>query len=82
MQFYAIMKSSDVMPLKTPFKNPNLNSYSERFVRTAKETCLDNMILFGEKSLRRVMKNLIFHYHEERNHQGLGNTILFPAKRW
>ncbi len=79
-QFDMIMKSSEIKPLKTPFKSPNLNSYSERFVRTVKETCLDNLILFGEKSLCKVMKNFISHYHEERNHQGLENTIPFPAE--
>jgi hypothetical protein len=62
-KFDMIMKSTGIKPLKTPFKSPNLNSYSERFVRTVKETCLDKMILFGEKSLHKVMKNFIAHYY-------------------
>jgi putative transposase len=36
------------------------------------------MILFGERSLRRVLKEYIAHHHEERAHQGKGNVILFP----
>jgi hypothetical protein len=35
------------------------------------------MILFGERSLRRAMKEYVEHYHTERNHQGKGNVLLF-----
>src|SRR5215470_3497295 len=33
--------------------------------------------LFGERSLRRAMKDYIAHYHTERNHQGKNNLLLF-----
>jgi hypothetical protein len=36
------------------------------------------MILFGEASLRRALKEYIEHYHTERNHQGVGNRLLEP----
>jgi putative transposase len=32
---------------------------------------------FGERSLRRAMKDYIAHYHTERNHQGKNNLLLF-----
>ncbi len=41
-----------------------------------KDECLDRMILFGEASLRRVLREYVTHYHVERNHQGLGNRLL------
>ena len=37
-------------------------------------------ILFGEKSLRRTLRAFLTHYHEERNHQGKGNRLLFPIE--
>jgi hypothetical protein len=37
------------------------------------------MIFFGEKSLRRATTSYLLHYHEERNHQGLGNAIVDPG---
>lgn len=52
------------------------NAYSERFVRSIKEECLENMIFFGQESLRRAINEFIAHYHEERNHQGLGNRLI------
>ena len=45
-----------------------------------KESCLDRMILFGEGSLRKALREFLFHYHGERNHQGLGNCLIIPEK--
>ena len=42
--------------------------------------CLSRLILFGESSLRRALQQYNVHYHEERNHQGKGNRILFPSQ--
>ena len=36
------------------------------------------LILVGESSLRRALQQYLLHYHEERNHQGKENRILFP----
>lgn len=51
----------------------------ERFVRTFKESCLDRLILISEDALRRTIREFMTHYHHERNHQGMGNLLLFPA---
>jgi transposase InsO family protein len=58
---------------------PNCNAFAERFVRSIKDECLDRMIIFGEASLRRALREYVAHYHSERNHQGLGNQLLEPA---
>ena len=55
-----------------------MNAYAERFVRTIKEECLDRMILIGERSLTRAVKEFCEHYHLERNHQGLDDRIIDP----
>jgi len=51
--------------VKLPARSPNLNAYAERFVRTIKESYLEQMILFGEDaitpataSIRRLMRDL------------------------
>jgi hypothetical protein len=43
--------------------------------------CLANVILFGERSLRRALSEYVDHFHAERNHQGKGNVLLFPEIR-
>ena len=37
------------------------------------------MIFFGENMLRRAVGQFLLHYHQERNHQGLGNEIIEPS---
>src|SRR6266446_1515248 len=58
---------------------PNLNAYAERWVRSVKEECLARLILFGEASLCHALTQYVAHFHHERNHQGKGNVLLFPA---
>src|SRR5260370_19376815 len=57
-------------------------SESERSCGTlgasVKEECLAKLILLGEGSLRRALRHYEAHYHEERNHQGKDNVLLFP----
>ena len=68
----------DVKSVRLPARSPNLNAYAERFVRTIKESCLDRMIFFGERSLRHTIQEFVLHYHHERNHQGLDNRLIVP----
>ena len=77
--FRELIESGSVKPIRLPARSPNLNSYAERWVRSVKEECLSKLILFGESSLRRALQQYVAHYHEERNHQGKQNTILFPV---
>jgi transposase InsO family protein len=77
-QFRAILKSAGVEPLRLPARSPNLNAFAERFVRSIKDSCLDQLIFFGESSLRRATSEFVLHYHRERNHQGLENKIIRP----
>jgi hypothetical protein len=49
-------------------------------VRSVKEECLSQLILFGVGSLWRALDHYMPHYHEERNHQGKSNVLLFPQK--
>ena len=77
--FRAYLKREGVTPVRCPVRAPNCNAFAERFVRSVKSECLDRMILFGERSLRRVLNEYIAHYHTERNHQSLGNRLLVPT---
>lgn len=77
--FGEILRSAGIEPIVLPPRSPNLNAHLERWNRSVKEECLSKMILFGEASLRHVLSNYARHYHNERNHQGKGNVILFPA---
>jgi len=75
-EFRNMLSEVGIESVKLPPRSPNLNAYAERFVRTIKESCLDRLILFGEGSLRRAVREFVAHYHLERNHQGLGNRLI------
>jgi len=58
-----------------------LNAFAERWVKSVKDDCLSKLILFGETSLRRALREYLVHYHAERNHQGKSNVLLFPTAK-
>jgi transposase InsO family protein len=76
-KFESILKAAAVEPVKLPPRSPNLNSHAERFVRSAKEECLDHLILSSEQQLRYVLTEYLRYYHHERIHQGI-NKIIEP----
>ena len=77
--FDAILQAVGVQVVKLPPRSPNLNAHCERWIRSVKTEVLSKMIFFGESSLRHCLDNYVSHFHEERNHQGKGNVILFPV---
>jgi putative transposase len=77
--FDDVLNAEGIHSLPLPPRSPNLNAFAERWVRSVKDECLSKLILFGESSLRRAVTEFIAHYHSERNHQGKGNSLLFPA---
>jgi putative transposase len=80
-RFRKFIEDSGTEVIRLPPMSPNLNAYSERFVRSIKEECLGKMIFVGEASLRRAIREFISHYHEEPNHQGLDNTRIQAEPR-
>jgi putative transposase len=79
--FQQLIDDAGVERVVLPPRSPNLNAYAERWVRSVKEECLSQMILFGEASLRHTLHEYVEHYHHERNHQGKGNVLLCPLSR-
>ena len=76
--FQTMLEAGGVKTVPLPAISPNLNAFAERWVRSAKQECLSKLILFGEASQARTLAEFSAHYHQERNHQGKGNKLLFP----
>jgi putative transposase len=77
--FQDVFASEGIRCLTLPPRSPNLNAFAERWVRSVEEECLSKLILFGELSLHRALNEFVAYVHSERNHQGKGNALLFPA---
>ena len=78
--FRQILDQAGIKTVRLPAHSPNLNAFAERFVLSIKTECLDRLIPLGETHLRRAVLEYTKHYHDERNHQGLDNELIVPAK--
>jgi hypothetical protein len=54
---------------------------AERFMRSVKDECLGRVVPCGEPHLHWMLAQFTEHYHDERNHQGLGNELINPVLR-
>jgi transposase InsO family protein len=83
-EFDACAQASGTMVIKLPARSPNLNAYVERWVRSAREECLDQIIVLSERHLRYVLKRYVEYFMKRGPHQGLKQQLPdsieeFPA---
>jgi transposase InsO family protein len=69
--FDAVFAAEGVAILRTPYRAPNANAFAERWVRSAREECLDHVLVASEAHLRRVLAEYVAFYNHARPHQGL-----------
>ena len=79
--FDRVLEGTGIDAVKLPPHSPNLNAYAERWIRSLRSECLDQLILFGQRSLAYVLREYVAHHQQERNHQGLDNLIPFPDEQ-
>src|SRR6266699_3811488 len=60
--------------LRSPWQNP----YAERLIGTLRRDCLDHVLIFGERHLRRILTLYSVYYNETRTHLGLGKDAPQP----
>jgi transposase InsO family protein len=59
----------------SPWQNP----YVERLIGTLRRDCLDHVLIFGERHLRRILTLYSLYYNETRSHLGLSKDA--PLRR-
>jgi len=67
--FDDVLTGTGVRIIKTPIRSPRANSLAERYVGTLRRECLDHLLIYGERHLRRVLAEYAQHYNEHRPHQ-------------
>ena len=73
------LKSTGLKPVRTSIRSPWQNGIAERWVGSCRRELLDHVIAFNEAHLRRMVRNYISYYHEDRTHHGLLKET--PGKR-
>jgi putative transposase len=61
---------------RSPWQNPFL----ERLVRSIRRECLDHVIVWNERSLRRTLQSYFAYYRRSRTHLGLGKDSPDPRE--
>ena len=69
--FDTVFLSEGLHVIRTPFQAPNANAVAERWVRSAREECLDHILILNQTHLRSVLNTYIDYYNTARPHQGL-----------
>ena len=67
--FDEVFLGNGMRIIKTPVRSPRANSFAERYVGTLRRECLDHLLIYGERHLRRILAEYSRHYNEHRPHQ-------------
>lgn len=77
--FDTVFRSEGIDIIRTPYHAPNANAYTERWVRSAREECLDKLLIINQAYLQRVMREYMAFFNTARPHQGLAQQIPVPG---
>jgi len=69
--FPARLQGAGVVSVRTPVRSPRANSIAERVVRTARQECLDHVIVLNERHLRTLLMEFTDYYNRDRPHRAL-----------
>jgi len=79
--FDHVFEAENVTIIRTPFRVPTANAFAERRVRSAREECLDHVLISGERHLNQVLTEYVSYFNYARPHQGIAQQIPTGDKR-
>jgi transposase InsO family protein len=78
-QVVSNLKSFGIEPSRTAYRSPWQNGVAERWIGSVRRELLDHVVVFSERHLRRLLRDYVSYYHDDRTHLGLDKQT--PAKR-
>jgi transposase InsO family protein len=76
--FARVAEASGITIVRTAYRAPLMNAVAERWIRSAREECLDHLLILGERHLLRVLREYATFFNQRRPHQGLGQQCPVP----
>jgi putative transposase len=75
----SMVKSLGIDPTRIGCRCPWQNGVAERWIGSVRRELLDDVVVLGERHLRRLLAEYVAYYHDDRTHLGLGKAT--PAAR-
>ena len=69
--FQNRVQGMGIQEVRTAPRSPWQNPYAERVIGSIRRECLNHVIVFSDKHLRRILKSYFRYYHESRTHLSL-----------
>jgi putative transposase len=79
--FDAVFRSEGLAVALTPPHCPQANGIAERWIRSARQECLDHLLVLNERHLYHVVQEYVTFYNRRRPHQGLAQQCPVPLAR-
>jgi putative transposase len=76
--FDAVLRSDGIAVIRTPVRAPNANAHIERWVGSARRECLDRLLIFNCRQLKRILHVYVRHYNRQRPHRALALQARDP----
>jgi transposase InsO family protein len=73
--FTGVAAASGITELRTAYRAPRQNATCERFLSSVRRECLDHLLILGEGQLRRVLREYVRYFNDDRPHQGLAQQV-------
>jgi len=79
----AFLQGTGLKPKRTSIRSPWQNGIAERWVGSCRRELLDHVIPLNEQHLRRLVRDYVRYYQEDRIHDALGKDTpnLRPVER-
>jgi len=77
--FDGAVEAFGLAAVRTAPRSPWQNPYVERVIGSIRRECLDHVIVFNKRHLRRVLRTYVAYYHRSRTHLALGKDA--PVER-
>jgi transposase InsO family protein len=76
--FMQTAKAMEIQEVLTAPRSPWQNAYVERLIGSIRRDCLDHVLIFSERNLRRVLQSYFDYYERSRTHLSLEKDAPVP----